>query len=77
MGAFSYFPHTEEDIRIMLERIGVGKGVGALLDEFLRNVRIEVFHLLDADPVQHGLDIGVRMREIRESGHAYSPMWAL
>ena len=55
----------------------VRKGVGALLDEFLRNVRIEVFHLLDADPVQHRLDIGVRMREIRESGHAYSPMWAL
>ena len=24
MGAFSYFPHTEEDIRVMLERIGVG-----------------------------------------------------
>ena len=51
----------------------IRKGIGALLDEFLRNVRIEVFHLLDADPVQHGLDIGVRMREIRESGHAYSP----
>ena len=55
----------------------IRKGIGALLDEFLRNVRIEVFHLLDADPVQHRLDIGVRMREIRESGHAYSPMWAL
>ena len=24
MGAFSYFPQTEEDIRVMLERIGVG-----------------------------------------------------
>ena len=24
MGAFSYFPQTGEDIRVMLERIGVG-----------------------------------------------------
>lgn len=36
MGTFSYFPHTEEDIRLMLERIGVSS-----LDDLYSDVPAE------------------------------------
>ena len=37
--AFSYFPHTEDDIRIMLERIGVGS-----LEELYSDVPQDVIY---------------------------------
>ena len=36
MGTFAYFPHTEEDIKVMLERIGVGS-----MDELYADVPAE------------------------------------
>ena len=39
MAAFSYFPHTEEDIRIMLDRIGMKS-----LDELYSDVPAEFIH---------------------------------
>ena len=39
MGAFSYFPHTEEDIRTMLERIGVSS-----LDDLYADVPAEYIY---------------------------------
>ena len=33
MGSFAYFPHTDDDIRVMLERIGLGS-----LDELYSDV---------------------------------------
>ena len=39
MGTFAYFPHTEEDIKVMLERIGVGS-----MDELYADVPAEYIH---------------------------------
>jgi glycine dehydrogenase subunit 1 len=39
MGTFAYFPHTEEDIKVMLERIGVGS-----MDELYADVPAEFIH---------------------------------
>ena len=39
MGTFAYFPHTEEDIRVMLERVGV-----ASMDELYADVPAEFIH---------------------------------
>ncbi len=39
MGTFAYFPHTEEDIKVMLERIGVSS-----MDELYADVPSEFIH---------------------------------
>lgn len=44
MGTFSYFPHTEEDISSMLERIGVSS-----LDDLYSDVPPEFIHKADYD----------------------------
>ena len=44
MAGFSYFPHTDADIRAMLERIGVGS-----LDELYADVPPEFLHKGDYD----------------------------
>ncbi len=44
MGKFAYFPHTEEDIRYMLDRIGV-----ASLDDLYSDVPAEYIHTAEYD----------------------------
>ena len=39
MGSFAYFPHTEDDIKVMLERIGVGS-----MDDLYSDVPAEFIH---------------------------------
>ena len=55
MGTFSYFPHTEEDIRLMLERIGVDS-----LDALYSDVPADCLH-----PGEYDLPDALSEQEVR------------
>ena len=55
MGTFAYFPHTEEDIKVMLERIGVGSMDELYADvpaEFIRRGEYDLPSAMSEDQVR-------------------------
>ncbi len=64
-----------EEIADLLLAHGVRKVVIRLVDEFRRDIGIEIVEAGNPDSLQHRADVLLRVRKIRESAHLlYSPM---